>query len=240
MKLTDIKIRNLQPGTRPYKISDGSGLNLLVTPSGGRLWRLAYRYGGKQKEVAFGAYPAIPLRRARELRDKAKALLAEGQDPAEIRKQERRLARAREANTLESVGRAWYSAQLSRWSPRHQKEVLKKLENDVYPVLGRRPIGDIEPPELLSAIRKIEDRGALHLAKKTMRLCGQIFRYAVAHGLAARDPSQDLKGALKSAPPTRHLAALKAAELPTFLQALSRYDGDRSTVLTVSRSPCAS
>ena len=166
MKLSDLKIRSLHPGPRPYKVSDGGGLNLLVTPAGGRLWRLAYRYGGKQKELAFGAYPAVPLRRARELRDEAKAMLAGGQDPAEIRKQEKRRIRDREANTLESVGRAWYRAQLPRWSPRHQKEVLKKLENDVYPVLGDRPIADIEPPELLSAIRRIEARGAIHLAWK--------------------------------------------------------------------------
>ena len=233
MKLTDVQIRKLRPGSRPYKVSDGAGLFLFVTPAGGRLWRLGYRHQGRQKELSFGAYPSITLRRARELRDAAKDDLARGVDPAEARRREKQRERAAIGATFEAVGRDWFNSQSSKWVPTYSNRIWSRLEDDVFPVIGTRPIAELLPLELLDVVRPIEARGAVEMAKRVLGFCGQICRYAVARGLIPRDPTQDLRGALRAREPVKRRSALKAPELPAFLDALSRYDGQRSTVLAL-------
>lgn len=233
MPLTDVFCRNVKPSEKPQKISDGGGLFLLVESRGSKLWRLAYRFNGKQKTLSLGVYPAVSLKDARDHRDRAKELLARGIDPGEHKKQEKRKKRLEAGNTFETVAREWFDAQKSGWTPGYADRILRRLEADIFKLIGRRPINEIEPPELLDAIRQIERRNAIVLARRLLQVCGQIFRYAVASGLAKRDPSQDIRGALRSAGPKKHRTALREAELPDYLAALDAYEGDRRTVLAL-------
>lgn len=233
MPLTDVFCRNVKPSEKPQKISDGGGLFLLVEPRGSKLWRLAYRFNAKQKTLSLGIYPAVSLKDARDHRDRAKELLARGIDPGEHKKQEKRKKRLEAGNTFETVAREWFDAQKSGWTPGYADRILRRLEADIFKLIGRRPINEIEPPELLDAIRQIERRNAIVLARRLLQVCGQVFRYAVASGLAKRDPSQDIRGALRSAGPKKHRTALKEAELPEYLAALDAYEGNRRTVLAL-------
>lgn len=225
--------RNVKPTEKPLKISYGGGLFLLVEPRGSKLWRLAYRFNGKQKTLSLGTYPAVSLKDARDHRSRAKELLARGIDPGEHKKQEKRKKLLEAENTFESVARDWFDARKSGWTPGYSDRILRRLEADIFKVIGRRPINEIEPPELLDAIRQIEKRNAIVLARRLLQVCGQVFRYAVASGIAIRDPSQDIRGALRSAGPKMRRTALKEADLPEFLCALEGYQGDRTTVLAL-------
>lgn len=233
MPLTDVFCRNVKPSEKPQKISDGGGLFLLVEPRGSKLWRLAYRFNGKQKTLSLGIYPAVSLKDARDHRERAKELLARGIDPGEHKKQEKRKKRLEAGNTFEMVAREWFDAQKPGWTPGYADRIMRRLEADIFKIIGRRPINEIEPPELLDAIRQIERRNAIVLARRLLQVCGQVFRYAVASGLAKRDPSQDIRGALRSAGPKKHRTALKEAELPEYLATLDAYEGDRRTVLAL-------
>jgi integrase len=233
MPLNDTVCRNTKPTDKPVKLSDGGGLHLLINPTGGKLWRMAYRFHGKQKTLAFGTYPAVSLKDARSRRDDAKVLLAKGIDPGEQKKVDKRQARVQASNTFEIIAREWFDARKAGWTPAYSTRIWRRLEADIFSVIGARPVQDIEPPELLDAIRAVEKRDAIVLAKRLLQVTGQIFRFAVASGRAKRDPSQDLRGALKTAAPQKHRAALRASELPEFMQALENYEGDRSTVLAL-------
>ncbi|MEO3385251.1 integrase arm-type DNA-binding domain-containing protein [Mesorhizobium sp. CAU 1741] len=233
MPLTDVFCRTVKAAEKPQKFSDGGGLFLLVEPRGSKLWRLAYRFDGKQKTLSFGVYPTIGLKEAREQRDRARELLARDIDPGEHKKQLKRRKRLEAENTFETVAREWFDGQKSGWTQGYSDRILRRLEADVFREIGRRPINDIEPPELLETIRKIEKRNAVVLARRLLQVCGQVFRYAVASGLAKRDPSQDIRGALRSAGPKKRRTALKEAEIPEFLSALDAYEGDRRTVLAL-------
>lgn len=233
MPLTDTACKAAKPSDKPRKLSDGGGLFLLVQPTGGKLWRQAYRFDGKQKTLAHGAYPAVSLQEARSKRDAAKALLARNIDPGEVRKEEKADAKLRGANTFENVAREWFDIRLDGWTVGYADRMLRRLEADVFPELGLRPINEIEPPELLKVIRAVETRGAVVLAGRLLQVCGQVFRFAVASGRAVRDPTQDLKGALKAPGAQKHRSALKAAELGPFLKALAAYPGERQTALAL-------
>ncbi|MER8569076.1 integrase arm-type DNA-binding domain-containing protein [Mesorhizobium sp. M0924] len=233
MPLSDAACRNAKAGDKPRKLSDGGGLFLLVQPTGGKLWRLAYRFQLKQKTLAFGAFPAIGLKDARFLRQGAKELLAKGLDPSEQKKIAKREAQLEASNTLEMVAEEWFDARKHAWTPGYSDRIWRRLQSDVLDVMGNRSINAIEPPELLDVIRAIERRGAVVLAKRLLQVTGQVFRYAIASGRASRDPSQDLRGALRSPGSTKHRAALKAGELPEFLRSLEQYQGDRTTTLAL-------
>ncbi|MER9504693.1 integrase arm-type DNA-binding domain-containing protein [Mesorhizobium sp. M0579] len=233
MPLSDAACRNAKAGDKPRKLSDGGGLFLLVQPTGGKLWRLAYRFQLKQKTLAFGAFPAVGLKDARLLRQGAKELLAKGLDPAQQKKIAKREAQLEASNTLEMVAEEWFDARKHAWTPGYSDRIWRRLQSDVLDVIGSRPINAIEPPELLQVIRAIERRGAVVLAKRILQVTGQVFRFAIASGRAARDPSQDLRGALRSAGSTKHRASLKAGELPGFLRSLEQYRGERATALAL-------
>lgn len=233
MPLSDIAVRNAKGREKTFKLSDGGGLFLQVNPDGRRLWRMAYRYDKKQKLLAFGAYPDVSLAEARKRREEAKALLAKGIDPGQAKKAEKRAAALNSSRTLEAIGREWFTLKLPGWSPSYSDRLMSRLEADVFPPLGARPIADIEPPEVLEAIRKVEARGAIELAKREMQVVGQIFRFAIATGRAKRDPTQDLRGALKSPGRQQHHRALPRDDLPDFLHALDAYDGEPMTRLAL-------
>lgn len=201
MSLTDIAIRTAKPTDKPYKLADGGGLYVEVYPTGGKLWRLKYRFGGKEKRLSFGAYPVVSLKDARERRDNAKRLLAGGIDPSIERKMQKAATVERAANSFETVGREWFARYSPTWAEGHATKIIRRLEADIFPWLGGRPIAEITAPEVLTVLRRIEARGALDTAHRAHQNCGQIFRYAVATGRAIRDPSGDLRGAL---PPAKH------------------------------------
>ena len=227
MPLTDSAIRNAKPKEKQYKMTDGSGLYLLVTPKGGKWWRLDYRFNGKRKTLSMGIYPDVSLKSARDKRDKARKQIADGIDPGELRKATK--ASQSDANGFEAVAREWWGKHEPNWSQTHSSRILLRLEKDVFPWIGNRPIGEITAPELLTVLRRIENRGAVETAHRIHQSCGQIFRYAVATGRAERDPSADLKGAL---PPTRqkhHASITDPKKIGELLRAIDGYEGSFTT-----------
>lgn len=227
MKLTEAKCKNAKPNPTPSKVpkkyTDGDGLSLWVMPNGAKYWRLAYRFCGKQKDLAIGVYLEVSLKEAREKRLEARKLLAQNIDPNVNRKKQQIMAQERNTNTFEAIGREWYENRKSKWDKRYAEGVLKRLENDIFPEIGSFPIREIEPPLLLQTIRKIEKRNAQEIARRQLQKCGEIFRYAIACGKADRDPSNDIKEGLK--PIKRgNYAAIDVKELPDFLKTLERND----------------
>ncbi|OUL93179.1 MULTISPECIES: tyrosine-type recombinase/integrase [Paraburkholderia] len=225
MALTDILIRNAKPGKKPQKLFDGGGLFLYVTPSGGKLWRLKYRFGGKERLLSLGAYPAISLKDARERRDEARKLLAHDVDPGEHRKAQKAATLARAADSFEVIAREWFAKFAPTWAEGHSSKIIQRLERDVFPWLGARPIADITAPELLTVLRRIEGRGALDTALRAKQNCGQVFRYAVASGRAERDPSGDLRGALAPVKHENFAAIVDPAQLAELLRAIDGFKG---------------
>ncbi|MCG8096763.1 MAG: tyrosine-type recombinase/integrase [Candidatus Thiodiazotropha taylori] len=227
MPLTDSAIRNAKPKEKNYKLADGGGLYLLVTTKGGKWWRLDYRFQGKRKTLSMGVYPDVSLKSARDRRSAAKTQLADGIDPGEIRKATK--ASQSDADGFEAVAREWWGQREPTWSKTHSSRIILRLEKDVFPWIGHRPIGEISAPELLTVLRRIESRGALETAHRIHQSCGQIFRYAVATGRAQRDPSADLKGAL---PPTRqkhHASITDPKKIGELLRVIDGYEGSLVT-----------
>jgi integrase len=225
MPLTNTEIRNAKPRSKPYKLTDEKGLFLLITPSGGKWWRLKYRFGGKEKLLSLGVFPDVGAKYARERRDEARKLLAQGIDPSQHRKLQKRAKQDRAANSFETVAREWFAKHVPGWAPGHSSKIIQRFERDVFPWLGDRPIAEIAAPELLIVLRRIEARGALDTAHRAFQTCGQVFRYAVATGRAMRDPTADLRGAL---PPVKgkHFAAItEPAELGALLRAINGFNG---------------
>lgn len=176
----------------------------MVQPQGGKWWRLAYRFGGKQKTLALGTYPATTLADARQRREDARVLLARGIDPGEHRKATKHADAA--PDSFEAVAREWHSRFMPKWTVEHAARILQRLELNVFPWIGARPVGEIPAPEWLTVLRRIEARGRLETAHRAHQNCGAVFRYAVATGRAERDPSGDVRGALPSATKRHHAA----------------------------------
>lgn len=231
--LTDAQIRALKPGEKPQKVRDGEGLFLLVQPNGTKLWRFAYRFHGKQKTLAVGVYPHVGLGDARDKRDDAKKLLAAGEDPALAKKLDKTRRRLAAENTFKTVALRWHDARKARWTTDYAERIWQRIEDHVLPEIGSLPVHEIEPPTLLAAVRKVEKRGTVELARRVKNYCGQIFRYAIAEGIAVRDPSADIREALATQAPVKHRAALKAAELPVFMEKLANFDGEPLTELAL-------
>ena len=232
MPITDIITRNAKPKDKPYKISDEKGLYLYVKPNGGRYWRYKYYFGGKEKVLALGVYPEISLKEAREKRDEARKIHRDGIDPSQDKKEKKLQYMLKHENNFLAVALEWHEVWKSTRTPKHASAVLRRLEKDVFPELGARPVNEISAPELLAMLRKIETRGALDITHRAMQTCGQIFRYAIITGRAKYNPTIDLRGALKSPGKSNH-AYLEAAELPEFLSKLRAYDGHIQTRLAM-------
>ncbi|QUP53545.1 DUF4102 domain-containing protein [Ralstonia syzygii] len=225
MALTDTAIRNAKPADKPIKLFDGGGLFLHVTPAGQRYWRLKYRFAGKEKLLAIGVYPEVGLKEARDRREEAKRLLGEGVDPSVERKVRKVATVERAANSFEAVAREWHAKYAPGWSESNAKKVLARLENDVFPWLGGRPIAELKAPELLAVCRRVESRSALDTAHRVLQTCGQIFRYAVATGRAERDPSGDLRGALPPAKGKHYAAPTDPKEVAGLLRMFDGFTG---------------
>ena len=232
MSLSDAKVRNAKPKAKPYKMADGEGLFLLITPAGGKYWRLRYFFAGKEKLLALGVYPEIQLADARERRAQARRMLATGNDPGEAKKAAKRLANSMSANAFEAVAREWFEKRRHEWASSSAETALARLERHLLPKLGPRPIADITASEVLTVLRVVEGRGTLELARRLMHICGQVFMYAIATGRAERNPVPDLRGALKT-PVVKHRAYLHARDLPEYLKKLDAYDGSLQTKLAL-------
>ena len=234
MSLTDTEIKKAKPGDKPYKMADGGRLYLLVNPSGGKLWRWAYNFEGKQKLMAFGKYPEVSLSRARERHAKQRAILADGIDPMAQKKTLKTATRVASENSFGAVAALWVEHWKQGKSPRHVDSIRRRLASDVIPCLGQRPIQDIEVPELVAMAKAIEQRGAVHLAKRALEMTGQVFRYAIGHGRAKRNPASEIKPSdiLKSVTKTNH-ARIDAKELQKLLINVEVYRGTHITRLAI-------
>jgi len=221
--LSDTQIRKAKSGEKDYKLSDGGGMFLLVTKLGSKLWRLNYRFAGQQKTLALGIYPDVSLVLARERREAARGDLARGVDPG-LTKKLCRISGANE-NSFEVVAREWHAKFAHTWVPSHAKHKLERIEKNVLPWLGQRPIHEITAPEVLSVLRRLELRGILDTAHRVRFECGQIFRYAIATGRAERDPTADLKGALPPVKNGHYAAPIDPKDVAPLLRAIDVYEG---------------
>ena len=226
MPLSDVSIKKAKPADKPFKLADEKGLYLLISPTGGKLWRWDYRINGKRKTLALGAYPDVSLARARERREEARTKLADGIDPGELKQATKAMRKERAANSFEAIAREWYAKHAPGWAVGHASKILRRLERDVFPWIGGRPIAELTAPDVLAVLRRIEARGVPETAHRAQQNCGQVFRYAVATGRAERDPTADLKGALPPAPQKNHFAAMTDPQaVGELLRALDGFKG---------------
>jgi integrase len=229
--LTEARIKAAKPREKPYKLSDSKGLYLLVDPSGGRWWRLKYRYGGKEKKLSLGVYPDVRLKLAREKRDEERRVLGSGADPGAARKAQRLATEA----TFRAVATEWLARQ--NLAPATLEKAMWQFEQQLFPELGDRPMGEIGPADVLAAVRKIEARGKIETAHRAKQRAGQVFRYAIATGRADRDPTGDLKGALTPLKPQNRAAVTQPAKVGELLRALGGYSGHPVTHAALRLAP---
>lgn len=219
-KLTATAVKQAKPKEKTYRLADGGGLYLEVSPKGGKYWRYKYRFSGKEKRLSIGVYPDVSLKDARKAHQEARAKLADDIDPGTAKRVEKLTRHLSAAESFEAIGREWFEHAMQGKSDGHRARTLRMLERDLFPILGNRPIADIKAPEVLAVLRRIESRGTLDIAHRAKQTAGQVFRYAVRTGRAERDPSADLHGALASHQ-KRHLAAItEPAELGRLLVAM--------------------
>jgi integrase len=235
MPLTDTSIRSAKPKDKTFKLFDSGGLYLEVNPAGGKWWRWKYRFAGKEKRLSFGVYPDVTLKAAREKRDACRQQLAAGIDPGEARKAEK-VAQAG-AESFEAIAREWHTKFSPGWVASHGDRILRRLERDIFPWIGKRPIAEIKAPDLLAVLRRIESRGALETTHRAMQNCGQVFRYAVATGRAERDPTGDLRGALPPPKETHHASIVEPKRIAELLRAIDSYQGFFATKCALRLAP---
>ncbi|MDR3774542.1 MAG: tyrosine-type recombinase/integrase [Terracidiphilus sp.] len=232
--LTDTEIRKSKPTDKAYRLADSKGLFLFITPTGGKLWRFKYRHEGKQKLMALGQYPDVPLVLARERHAAARALLATGVDPMQVRKTEKVARKATSENSFRTIAGLW----LEHWrvgkSGQHVDSTRRRIEANVFPLLGARPITEIEAPELVTMVKSIEGRGVGDLAKRALETTGQIFRFGIAHGYTKRNPAAEIKPSDILRPTKKtNLARVDVKELPALLRSIEVYQGTHVTRLSM-------
>jgi len=235
--LTDVKLRSLKRAEKLYRVADSGGLCIEVQPSGSRLWRFRYRFGGKAKMLSLGAYPECPLTEARRKRDELRAELRAGSDPSDQRKAAKMSERNAAATSFESVAREWFEKISPSLAPATAEKTVRFLERDVFPWVGVRPIASINAQELLPVLRRIEGRGAVETSHRVHQTCSRIFRYAVVTGRAQRDPAADLRGALAPIKTTHRAAITEPNGLADLLRAIDGYRGHFATTCALRLAP---
>lgn len=233
--LTDAKCKNAtSKGLTIRKLADDGGLYLWVYEDGRKYWRFRYWLAGKEKSLSLGVYPKIGLKQARKRRDDERHQLDKRLDPSAERRAGKLRKQVAAENSFEAVAREWHGKQAKTWAPGHAADVLRRLEVNTFPAIGRRPISEIDAPELLAAVRPMEERGAHDLAHRVLQVCGQVFRYGIATGRCTRNLAADLRGAL-TPHKKKHQAAVRPEELPELLRAISGYEalGDKQTRLAL-------
>jgi integrase len=231
MPLTDTAIRNVKSTEKAFRVADSGGLCLEVSPSGGKLWRFKYRFDRKQKMIALGAYPEVSLSGARQKRDEARKLLADGIDPGEQRKAAKATRAGLAANTFEVIGREWYTKTAPMLAENTKAKLLTFLEKDVFPWIGARPIDSLAAADLIKVIERIEQRGAMDIARRVHNYMGRIFRYAVGRSLVSRDPSRDieLKDILPPEDVKHHASVIDPKAVGGLLRAIDGFTGSFTT-----------
>jgi len=235
--LSKLLIDKTKHGSKTVRLSDGRGMYLEISPSGGKWWRFKYRIGGKEKRISLGVYPDVGLAEARDKREQARKLVAAGIDPTEHRKAAQAALEENTENTFEAIAREWFGMFSKQWVPGHADKIIRRLELNVFPWIGTRPVKAVTAPELLAVLRRMESRGANETAHRALQVCGRVFRFAVATGRAERDPSRDLSGALA---PTKekHLASITdPQEVGALLRAIDAYDGSWITRCALRLAP---
>jgi integrase len=237
MALSDIAIRSAKAKEKPYKLSDSGGLFILIATTGGKLWRYSYRFDGKQKTLALGSYPDVGLKEARERHAEARKILATGVDPNENRKNEIAAKKLSAANSFELVAREWWQSYMKSKADSHKEKVIRRFELYLFPWLGKKPISEITAPQFLEVIRRIEKQNIAETAKRTLQTAGQVFRYAVQNGMAVRDITADLKGAL-AATTVKHMAAFtEPKDVAELLRALDGFKGTLTVQCAIRLAP---
>jgi len=233
--LTPSAVQNAKRRAASYKLADERGMYLLVKPDGARWWRLDYRRPGSSKRntISLGVFPDVSLRQARARRDEARELLAQGIDPGEKRKAEA----AAHADSFEAVAREWIAKRSPKWAPTHADKIVRRLERDVFPWIGSKPVAKVTAPEVLAVLRRIESRGAVETAYRARTNCGQVFRYAVATGRAESDVSRDLHGALTAATPKHYAAIVDPDRAGELLNAIDAFNGSFVTRSALQLAP---
>ena len=230
MKLNARQIDTAKPKEKAYKLADGGGLYLLVKPGGGEYWRLKYRVAGKEKLLALGVYPEVTLADAPAKLEEAKRGISGGIDLMEVKREEKIARETQLNNTFKDIALEWHSSKLKKWSDGYASDILEAFNKDVFPYIGKKPIAEIKPLELLNVLRRIEGRGATEKAKKVRQRCGEVFRYAIVTGRAEYNPAPDLTSAMQGHE-SNHYPFLTAKELPDFFKALSSYSGSALVVM---------
>ncbi|MER1846430.1 tyrosine-type recombinase/integrase [Proteus mirabilis] len=226
MKLTDMAIKKAKPREKVYSLGDGNGLSLIVEPNGSKGWRFRYQFNGKSKMISLGIYPVITLNEAREKRDNARKLVANGVDPSEARKEERNKVSGQSENTFKKITLEWFNGRKDRWSEGYRDDMMEAFENDVFPYIGDRPIAEIKPLELLEVLSIMEKRGVTEKLKKVRQRCDEVWKYAIITGRAEYNPAPDLASAF--IPHQReNYPYLLADELPEFLSSVDKYQGSQ-------------
>ena len=230
MKLNARQVDTAKGREKPYKLSDGGGLYLLVNPNGSRYWRLKYRIDGKEKLLAIGVYPDVSLADARERREEAKKGMTRGVDPNVARREERQQRMMQSQNSFQDIALEWHASRIKRWSAEYATSIMDSFKKDVFPFIGRIPVAEVKPLDLLNLLKVVESRGATEKAKKVRQRCGEVFRYAIVTGRAQYNPAPDLTRAMQGHE-AKHYPFLPAAELPAFFHALSQYSGSQLVVM---------
>lgn len=237
--LTDKEIQNAKPKEKPYRLADGGGLYLEVTPTGSKLWRWKYRVAGKEKRLAIGAYPEVRAPEARKVMSEARTKMKAGIDPSAEKKAKREQDKVAGDYTFEAVARTWFDKAHASLAASTRTKNLTYLEKDVFPFIGGRPIASLGAPDLLSVIRRIDGRGANDIARRAHSLCGRVFRYAVGHGLCDRDPSRDieLRDILPPADVQHHASVTDPKEAGELLRAIDGFTGSFTTRCALRFAP---
>ena len=233
MALSDTAVKTAKPREKPYKLFDDGGLYVEIRPNGARWWRFRYRYNSKDKLLSLGVYPDVSLRKARDRRDEARRLVADGIDPSAERKAEKSAS----ADSFKAVSLEWQDKQKGKWTARTIKRIARDLARDVYPWLGDRPVSELKAADFLAVLRRIEERGATRSAYKVRQFCSLVMRYAISAGRAERDPCGDLKGALTSVRTKHHATMTDPKEVGALLRAIDAYEGYYVTKCALRLSP---
>ncbi|MBF0482837.1 MAG: integrase arm-type DNA-binding domain-containing protein [Desulfovibrionaceae bacterium] len=238
--LTDVQIKSAKPLAEPWKLSDGGGLFIYIAPTGGKLWRLKYSFAGKEKLLSFGPWPDVSLKRARERRDEARALLTEGIDPGEKRKLDKAGAQAKKeeaANTFEVVAREWHEKQVRAWSEGHAEKVLGRMAQHLFPAFGSIPITQLRAPVILAALREIEAKGNHETVKRLRQYCEAVFAFAIATGQTERNVGADLRGALAPCRAKHRPAIVEPKAVAALLRAIDDYQGSFVVLCALKLAP---
>jgi len=233
MSLTNLQIQKAKPKERQYKLSDGRGMYLIVSPRGGKYWRLDYRFNGKRQTLSLGTFPSTSLKDARRKCEDTKSLIEDGVDPS----YQRKIKLAGDKDSFEAIAKEWYGKYRSQWTDNHAATTLRRIKANLLPWLGNRPIAVIEPPEILQTLRRIEKRGSLETAHRVQQIVSRIFRYGVATGRCTRDPTIDLKGALPPARSTHFSTITNPTEIGALLRAIDGYRGSPIAQLALQMAP---